>query len=174
VGLPEDRAAELQKLEIYMGSIIGDKESMNQWRSSTLTTLKKASSEELERTTEMMISTLVDQISSILDDISDASISESRNQSLRALVKGAIDLSRLLRAQKAIFKPIMPNIEGHQINTFDTETMEDMGGEDEDTLEGREICCVTFPGITKEGDEHGGQTQLRNIIAKARVLCLPD
>jgi hypothetical protein len=52
--------------------------------------------------------------------------------------------------------------------------MEDIGGEDEDTLDGREIRCVTFPGMIKEGDENGEQPQLRNVIAKARVLCSSD
>lgn len=54
--------------------------------------------------------------------------------------------------------------------------MEDIGGEelDEDGLAEREICCVTFPGIIKTGDENGGQLHYRNVIAKARVLCSPE
>jgi hypothetical protein len=109
-----------------------------------------------------------------MNDISDVEGSDSRDQSLRVLISSAIDLSRLLRVQKAVFKTIMPVIEGHQINQFDAQIMEDIGGEDEDSLEGREIRCVTFPGMIKEGNESGEQTQLRNVISKARVLCSPD
>lgn len=52
--------------------------------------------------------------------------------------------------------------------------MEDLGGEDEESLTGREICCVAFPGVIKHGDEHGGHLQYRNVILKARVLCSPE
>lgn len=54
--------------------------------------------------------------------------------------------------------------------------MEDIGGEDEDSLlaGGREICCVAFPGVIKHGDESGGHLQFKNVITKARVLCSPE
>lgn len=57
---------------------------------------------------------------------------------------------------------------------FDTASMEDVGGEDEETLSEREIRCVTFPGIAKAGDENGERGHLRNVVAKVRVLCAPD
>jgi activating signal cointegrator complex subunit 1 len=68
----------------------------------------------------------------------------------------------------------MPRIEDHQRIMFDAEMMEDIGGEDEDTLSEREIRCVTFPGIVKSGDENGEKSYLRNVVAKIRVLCAPD
>jgi len=106
--------------------------------------------------------------------------SDPRTQSLRALVTSAIELSRLLVSQKAVFSVFFPEILPHQRVVFDKTTMEDMGGEEVDDDDdgdggggatGREICCVTFPGIIKRGDETGGQLQFRNVIAKARVLC---
>ncbi|RTE83362.1 hypothetical protein BHE90_002182 [Fusarium euwallaceae] len=48
------------------------------------------------------------------------------------------------------------------------------GGEDEEALTEREICCVAFPGVIKHGDENGGHLQFRNVIVKARVLCSPE
>lgn len=68
----------------------------------------------------------------------------------------------------------MPAILPHQQVMFEAETMEDLGGEDEEALDGREICCVAFPGIIKHGDENGGHMQYRNVIVKARVLCSPE
>jgi len=94
-----------------------------------------------------------------------------RNQGLRAIIASAVELSRLLVVQKAIFKVAMPEILPHQRTIFDPATMEDMGGEDEEALDEREISCVAFPGIIKRGDESGGHLQYRNVIAKARVLC---
>lgn len=93
---------------------------------------------------------------------------------MRAQVTGAIDLARLLSVQKAVFTVHMPVIQPHQQTLFDPATMEDVGGEDEDTLAQREICCVTFPGVIKHGDESGGRLHYRNVIAKARVLCSPE
>ncbi len=174
VGLPDEKAEELRNLERYLASLSKDEAVVNQWRSSTLAIFKKASPDGLWDTTEAVTDGIVVKVTRIMDDISDARSSESRDQSLRVLINHSIDLSRLLRVQKATFKPIMPVIEGHQVNIFDPEIMEDIGGEDETTLSGREIRCVTFPGIVKEGDESGEQTQLRNVISKARVLCSPD
>jgi activating signal cointegrator complex subunit 1 len=174
VGLPEDRATELRNLEQYLCSVTGDGGKVNLWRSTTLVVLRSASAEQLQSTTDAITDSIILKMNAIMNDISDVSSTEARDQSLRALITSAIDLSRLLRVQKAIFRPIMPVIEAHQINAFDPEIMEDIGGEDEDSLEGREIRCVTFPGMVKEGDESGEQIQLRNVISKARVLCEPD
>jgi activating signal cointegrator complex subunit 1 len=170
VGLPQERATELRNYEQYLYSITKDDGKVNQWRSTTLVLLR-GSVEQLRPSTDAIVESIVRKINSIMDNISDADSSEARDLSLRALINNAIDLSRLLRVQKAVFKTVMPVIEGHQINRFDAEIMEDIGGEDEDSLEGREIRCVTFPGMIKEGNESGEQTQLRNVIAKARVLC---
>jgi activating signal cointegrator complex subunit 1 len=147
---------------------------MNHWRSTTLALLRKEAAQKMQKETAAVVEAVVAQVNSILSSISDAQSSESRDQSLRALVTSCIDLSRLLRVQKAIFSIIMPSIEGHQKTMFDAESMEDIGGEDEDTLHEREIRCVTFPGIVKTGDENGESSHLRNIVAKVRVLCAPD
>lgn len=173
VGIPDNRATELRNMEQYLSSVTDDVGSVNQWRSSTLAILKKEALDKLRPATEGLVTNLVNRINSILESISDIQRSESRDQSLRSLLNSSIDLARLLRVQKAVFKPIMPVIESHQINIFDTNTMEDVGGEDEDSLEGREICCATFPGMIKEGDESGEHAQLKNVIAKARILCSP-
>jgi len=153
---------------------IGTLDSMNQWRSATLAILRKDASQTLAAETSRIVETLVKQINSIMTSISDIQPSEARDQSLRALINSSIDLSRLLRVQKAVFSILMPCIEAHQQTMFDPDCMEDIGGEDEDTLNQREIRCVTFPGIVKSGDENGERNHLRNVVAKIRVLCAPD
>ena len=67
----------------------------------------------------------------------------------------------------------MPVLEAHQKTIFDTETMEDVGGEDWEGEE-REVGCVVFPGCVKRGDENGERGYLRNVVAKVKVLCVPD
>lgn len=146
---------------------------MNQWRSTTLSILRKESS-KLQTETTVIIETVVEQVNSIMDSIGDIKHTEARDQALRTLINSSIELSRLLRVQKAVFTVIMPSIVDHQRTMFDADSMEDIGGEDEDTLNDREIRCVTFPGIVKAGDENGERSHLRNMVAKIRVLCEPD
>lgn len=99
---------------------------------------------------------------------------EARDQALRQLISSAIELSRLLVVQKAVFEVWMPEIVPHQQVIFDHNTMEDIGGEDEESLSQREICCVTFPGVIKRGDGNGAQLRFTNVISRARVLCSPE
>ena len=147
---------------------------MNQWRSATLAILRKEAPQKLQTETVSVAEAIVTQVNSIMGSISDIQRSEPRDQSLRALINSSIELSRLLRVQKAVFRVVMPSIEAHQRTMFDAESMEDIGGEDENTLHQREIRCVTFPGIVKHGDENGERGHLRNVIAKIRVLCASD
>lgn len=109
-----------------------------------------------------------------MDSIGDIAATEARDQALRSIIGSAIELSRQLRVQKAVFSIVMPSIVEYQKTMFDVGSMEDIGGEDEDTLSEREIRCVTFPGIVKAGDENGERSHLRNVVAKIRVLCAPD
>jgi hypothetical protein len=154
--------------------LIASPESINQWRSLTLTILKKDASEKLQTETSAVVNTVVSKVNRLLDAITNTKSTEARDQGLQALVTSAIELSRLLAVQKAVFKVEMPEILPHQRVLFDAEIMEDIGGEDEDSLADREICCVTFPGVIKRGDESGGHLQYRNVISKAKVLCTPE
>lgn len=147
---------------------------MNQWRSTTLAILRKEAPQKLLVETSAVIENVVKQVNDIMDSIGDVQHTDTRDQPLRTLITSATELSRLLRVQKAVFSIIMPSIEGHQRTMFDPDSMEDIGGEDEDSLSEREIRCVTFPGILKLGDENGERSHLRNVVAKIRVLCAPD
>ncbi|KAH8687854.1 hypothetical protein BGZ60DRAFT_359555, partial [Tricladium varicosporioides] len=173
VGIPKEQAEQLENVEKYL-SAFGPIENINQWRSTTLSLLRKEATEKLQTETGALVESIVHEVNTIMESISDVQPSDSRDQSLRTLIHSSIDLSRLLRAQKAVFAVSMPLIEGHQQIMFDPETMEDIGGEDEDTLSEREIHCVTFPGLVKAGDENGERGYLKNVVAKIRVLCAPD
>ncbi|KAH8811754.1 hypothetical protein F5884DRAFT_855092 [Xylogone sp. PMI_703] len=173
VGLTTEQEKHLKDVEQLISGY-GTTESLNQWRSNTLAMLRKGGLEKMQKETTTVVDSLVDRINHVMDSISDIKKSEARDQPLRAMIINAIDLSRLLRVQKAVFSIIMPLIEGHQRTVFDAESMEDIGGEDEDTLQEKEILCVTFPGVVKIGDENGEHTHLRNVVAKAKVLCAPE
>lgn len=147
---------------------------MNQWRSATLSIIQKDVSEKLQAETAALVEAVVNQVNTVLDSIGDPKHTENRDQSLRSLINSSIELARLIRVQKAEFGIMMPIIQEHQKAMFHPDTMEDIGGEDEDTLNHREIQCVTFPGILKTGDENGERTHLQNVVARIKVLCAPD
>ena len=128
----------------------------------------------MQEETSAVVESVIARVNGILDAITDSEANDARNQGLRALVSSAVELSRLLVVQKAVFKVLMPDILPHQKTMFDSTTMEDIGGEDEESLSEREICCVTFPGIIKRGDESGAHLQFRNVLTKARVFCTPE
>ncbi|KAK4181119.1 hypothetical protein QBC36DRAFT_129156 [Triangularia setosa] len=174
VGLSGEEADKLAETEKLLGTYATSPEMMNQWRSLTLAILEKDASGKLQRETSNVVEILVAKINGLLDEITSSKSSDARDQGLRSLISSAIDLSRLLAVQKAVFVVHMPEVLPHQQIMFDAETMEDIGGEDEEGLFEREICCVTFPGIIKRGDESGGHLQYRNVISKARVLCCAE
>lgn len=153
---------------------------MNQWRASTLALVHRDATTHLHDGTAGLIDSLTSCTIRILDDIlqpgSTASTTpETRETSLRHLFTSSLDLSRLLAVQRAVFGIFMPPILPHQRVLFDPTTMEDVGGEDEEALIEREISCIVFPGLIKQGDESGGHLKVyRNVIAKARVLCAPE
>lgn len=169
-----------QNLRTHMPGL-GSVESVNHWRSVTLSILRRDAAEHMQVQTAATAEQVGNRINKILDAITTDTAAksnssgnttvEARDQALRQLINNAIELSRLLVVQKAVFEVWMPEIVHHQQAMFDHTTMEDIGGEDEESLVQREICCVTLPGIIKRGDENGAQLQFRNVISKARVLC---
>lgn len=179
VGLSIEQEEQLRRTEKMMTSF-GSTESVNNWRSVTLSILKKEAVSSVQEQTTGIVEKVATAIISILSAITTdnsagtAPNPEARAQLLRQLISNAIDLSRLMVVQKAVFEVWMPDIVSHQQTIFDHSTMEDIGGENEESLEQREICCVTFPGIIKRGDENGAQLQFRNVIAKAKILCSPE
>ncbi|KAM7217745.1 hypothetical protein V8F06_006879 [Rhypophila decipiens] len=174
VGLSSEQSQQFTQIETFLASFASSPEAINQWRSMTLGILKKEADQKMQNETAAIIESVISKVNTLLDTVADIKSSEGRDQALRALVSSAIELSRLLVVQRAIFKVSMPELLPHQQTMFDPSTMEDIGGEDEEGLEEREICCVTFPGIIKRGDESGGHLQYRNVISKARVLCSPE
>ncbi|KAI1825689.1 hypothetical protein F4861DRAFT_530174 [Xylaria intraflava] len=173
VGLPEEQAAHLGQIEEYLVNL-GSTEAVNEWRAMTLSMLRSEFVPKMQQETDAVMYNVVARINRILNNITDAKPTESRDQALRALVANAISLAQLLVAQKASFKVIMPKVQPYQKLIFEADKMNHIGEEDEDSLTSREILCITFPGIVKTGDENGKHPQYRNVIAKATVLCSPE
>ncbi|KAJ3525544.1 hypothetical protein NM208_g11593 [Fusarium decemcellulare] len=173
VGLSDEQTQQFRQVEKILSSYASCDEAINQWRSSTLTLLRRDTA-SLDESTSSVTEAVLTRITRVLDSLCGTSPSEARDSGLRVLVNNSIELARLLVVQKAVLSVYMPAVLPHQRVVFESETMEDLGGEDEEALAEREICCVAFPGVIKHGDENGGHLQYRNVIVKARVLCSPD
>lgn len=175
-GLPKEKETMLKEFESWLASTTEDGADVNQWRAATLGAFNRSSFlSNLVSSSDDITSTTIQKILLLLGGITTTEIAaEQTAGGLQAILTDAISLSRLLRVQKAGFSLLMPKIEPHQITTFDAESMDDIGGEDEESLVGKEIACITFPGIIKEGDENGDRVHLKNVIAKAKVLCMAD
>lgn len=162
---------------------VGDEEPINQWRSSTLALVRREAPHRLAEQTTASVETVVTRINRVMDlattsastttTTAAANGADTRDTALRALVTSAADLARLLAVQKAALRVFFPAVAPHRRLPFDPDTMEDVGGGDDevDGVVGREVRCVAFPGIIKHGDEMGGHLQLRNVLCKARVIC---
>ncbi|GKU06047.1 hypothetical protein FLAG1_09644 [Fusarium langsethiae] len=173
VGLTEEQTQQFRQLEKLLSSYADSDEAINHWRSSTLALLRRDSS-SLKESTSSVTEVILKRVTRLLDALCGTTSSEARDSGLRVLVNNSVELARLVSVQKAVLRVNMPIVLPHQRIMFESETMEDLGGEDEESLTGREICCVAFPGVIKHGDEHGGHLQYRNVILKARVLCSPE
>ncbi|KFA61630.1 hypothetical protein S40285_06205 [Stachybotrys chlorohalonatus IBT 40285] len=170
-GLSEEQTKQFRQMEELLSSFVTPEESINQWRSSTLALLRKESPESLQSGTSAFAEAVVARVNRLLGALTDAVGSDARDAALRVLVNSSVELARLLVVQRAVLRVHMPEILPHQRVPFEPDTMDDIGGEDEDALVHRAIRCVVFPGVIKRGDENGGHMQYRNVIAKARVLC---
>ena len=149
-------------------------EAVNSWRSSTLTLLKKHSVDIVHKHSAHLINDSVTRLNAILDSITDAKATDTRNQAAHALISAAVELAQSLATQKARFNADMPAILSQQHRKYDPSFMEDTGGEDDDDLIGRPVLCIVFPGLVKTGDAAGENLQFRNIICKAKVLCVME
>ncbi|KAI9155372.1 hypothetical protein HJFPF1_07954 [Paramyrothecium foliicola] len=179
VGLSDEQTTHFRQMEQLLCSFATSDESVNQWRSSTLALIRREAPDTLRDETAAFAESVIARIGRLLDALTGSSSTtssktEGRDSALRVLVNNSIELARMLVVQKAVLRVYMPEILPHQRVPFETETMDDIGGEDEDALSQRDICCVVFPGIIKRGDENGGHMQYRNVIAKAKVLCSPE
>ncbi|RCI13253.1 hypothetical protein L249_0346 [Ophiocordyceps polyrhachis-furcata BCC 54312] len=184
-GLSDEQMRDFGRMEDLLCSFAAPDEAINQWRSSTLALLQSPTSVLLQAQTTTLADTVVNRINLLLEALlgttSSSSSSQSpsqtsRDSSLAVLVNKAIDLARLLAVQRAVLRVDLEQPSSDDaLPPFDADSMEDVGELDEDALPASRVACLVFPALIKRGDENGAQMQLRNVIAKARVLCLsPD
>ena len=163
-GLRADRTSQFQRMEEYFATI-GPPESVNQWRSLTLTIVRHSHDSTLQSTAVALVDALLDRINDLLSALTATAVEDTaRSRGLRAILERAVDLARLFRVQRAQFTVEMLHTgtfldssdddESRPKILFDSQSMDEISGEDVDE-ERRPIRCVIFPGVWKTGDEQG-------------------
>jgi len=153
---------------------LGGASAVNQWRSTTLVIIRHEYDRACRDHASALTHQIVRHVEDIFGELVEGGVPQSCPRTLGAIVEQAVSLSRLLRVQRARFIVAIPSMHPRHQALFDNETMEDISGEDEQGLTGKELQCAVFPALYKFGDEEGNNTQIRNVIAKAQVFCVAD
>ena len=111
-----------------------------------------------------LLEEIYDRINHILTNLTGDASTNARDKGLRSILDQAVDLSKLFRVQYARFKVYSPPISMDHPLLFDSETMENVTGEDDQEVGGKQVMCVNFPCVLKSGDESGD-----NVSACGRV-----
>ena len=108
---------------------------------------------KIDAATERQKAQLMREISNVLSALTNIELNESQQTGLDRIVGNAIELSRILKLQQAVYECVFPAMDDSGCLHFDKDLMEDVYNEEEtsDTL----VRCVTFPALIKTGDEHG-------------------
>ncbi|KAF3936384.1 hypothetical protein ABW19_dt0201147 [Dactylella cylindrospora] len=182
-GMTKETNDGLAALEQYLASL-SDAPSydaaINRWRAQTLTMIKKHSMPTLgtaplstltsPSSTESYLSNSIEDLllhlSSALAPLGLSTAAEPREK-LRIILETAAGIAVDLRVQRARFAVSPINLLGED---FDSGTMDDLEGHEDEDCNGRKVACVAWPAVWKSGDENGDNTHLKNLIYKAQVL----
>lgn len=164
-GMPtnEDWAVSIRNTAASMSSVLGPAQ-FNRWRSTTLDSVRN--SEPMGPAMDRAAYQLTDDICTVLDEVTEMNRSDAKISSLQTTIKRTITLAHLFRIQRSQFDVKLPTLN----DAFDPETMENTAF-DSDAQAGSPLDCAIFPAVLKVGDERGENTQWRNVVLKARVIC---
>lgn len=164
-GMPphEEWAVSIRKTAESMSSVLGPAQ-FNRWRATTLDSVRN--SEPMGPATERAAQRLASDICAALDEVTEMNRSDAKIASLQTTIKRTITLAHLFRIQRSQFDVKLPALN----DRFDPETMENTAF-DSDAQAGSPLDCAIFPAVLKMGDERGENTQWRNVVLKARVIC---
>ena len=165
----------------------GGRSDYREWRRLAFIMINKMSDEDKEGLLGMMIDRLTNKLESGIKEILSLKDDEHRHHSLRSLVKSALDISCLVKAQHAQYRfyTCQPTMEG--AIEFKAGCMEDEFGGDSPENEGTQVLASFTPLLMKTGDTGGKQVRfvvnrrtestdlcqqhLQNVICKAKVCC---
>ena len=146
-----------------------------EWVRATVQVLERSEANgEIQKESEASIHRLAGEASHILFTLTSVSLAPNAQSTLAGMLKDAMGLQRTLALQKARYKLLFFRRQDDNMQ-FDDRTMEtvndvDPAMEDDTDMEiDRKFLFCAFPGLIKYGDEWGENSEMSNIVLKARV-----
>ena len=178
-GMDREQRQKLKSLEKTLTEV-GPPNAVNKWRATTLTMLSKREAFNAQRAqdAEAIVQEIYATLAVFLPPPSH--LQNQIQESLRNVMRAAVDLSVEMRTQKAeyiMLPPIQPefDINGDLANKvyFNSEVMNERSG---DTISNEDLAArkavvrmVLFPLVVKKGDDRGiGDEQI--VVCPAQVL----
>ena len=178
-GMDRDQRQTLKKLEKNLAEV-GPPSAIHQWRAMTLTLLAKRESFKLSREndTEAVVLQIYDTLAKFLPP--PQNLQAQVQESLRNVMRTAVNLSIEMRTQKAeyiMLPPLQPEYDTNGDLTrkvyFNASLMNERSGEttSNDELEAQQavVRMVLFPLVVKKGNDDGeGEEEI--VVCPAQVL----
>jgi hypothetical protein len=178
-GMDRDQRQTLKKLEKALAEV-GPTSAVHQWRAMTLTLLarREAFNASRQNDTEAVVLQIYDTLSRFLPP--PQNLQAQVQESLRNVMRTAVDLSIEMRTQKAeyiMLPPLQPEYDTNGDLTrkvyFNASLMNERSGEtsSNDELEAQQavVRMVLFPLVVKKGNDDGeGEEEI--VVCPAQVL----
>lgn len=173
VGLPETGPlAPIRQLAAYIHNTGAD---FREWRRTTIRSLEKSEAKHtLHQEKVKLVHRLSSEVGHQLFTLTSINLTQNAQSTLMGMLNATADFQHTLLLQKAQYRLHFFNgQEGHLFDEGRMESVNDLDGgldEDGDVVQRRFAFCV-FPCLEKFGDEYGENTEVRNVLLKARVCC---
>ena len=181
-GMDREQRQKLKALEKQL-SEVGSSSAVHRWRATTLTLLSKRAtfSEQRHSDTEAVALEIFESLSLILPPPSQAET--QLLESLRKVLRLAVNLSMEMRTQLAEYIMLPPQQPEYDINgdlvrrvPFNASLMNERSGEtssnEELEAQGTTVRVVLFPLVVKKGNDVGeGDDEV--VVCPAQVLVVP-
>lgn len=146
--------------------------SYNEWRSQTFLFLQKADGDlkhTIESATRERSETLIESISDALSTLTVLELNKSQLTGLEKIVDYTVSIWRLLCAQRAEYRCVLPDAERDGQLNFDGELMEDIQDSTE-KIDGQPVNCIVFPAVLKAGDEQGDNVRCTHWLRYGEAM----
>ncbi|KAG9953371.1 hypothetical protein KCU85_g1225, partial [Aureobasidium melanogenum] len=172
-GLPD----ELKGLDSAAWEMESLTTSFNEWRAMTYEFLRKSDNDLKKRCQASRTKAqaqMAEQICKTMSSLTGSTILEEHKQSLGTLVEHAVSLSQVLGGQRATYRCFLPQAIDQDAIEFESTTMENLMDDHESDGIAKDVRCVVFPALIKQGGERGEDMEVENVLIKAKVLCVEE
>ncbi|KAI0118625.1 hypothetical protein GGR51DRAFT_497110 [Nemania sp. FL0031] len=158
----------------------------NQWRSLTMSLLSKKYPGVSEEATNLLEERVGHALRPILSAVPMADMEHAKQKLIENVYKPALELSQLLRRQRALWSVRFPYANSQSRNGSNTPVFNEVFMKDTDDVEDegepghhdvrtlKWVDIVVTPLLYKSGTIDGKQYDVENVVERAEVFCVPS